>query len=378
MKIGILGIKGLPGRHGVEVVVDNLAPRLVRLGHEVTVYGYDSYTNAVDDYHGVRLRAVGGSRRASLEMITHMWNASLASRREDFDVVHIHSTDPCLLAWLPRTRFGVVATSHGQAYLRRKWGPVPRALSHLAERSFMRLPDLRTSVSRSLAEFYRAKYRRPVHYIPNGVERRRSPGPGPLARWGLAPRGYVFCSAGRFERTKGLHTLLAAHRASGVPLPLVIAGGGRGSDEVYAAEIRASAGPSVIFSGFLTGEDLDCLYVHAALFVFPSEYEAMSMALLEAMSCGVPTIYSDTPENADVARGIAYPFRTGDAASLAGRIREVLDDYDRALAMGRRAAETILRRHDWMEIARSYEGLYRALAGEAPATAPGGLWTEAL
>ena len=51
MKIAVLGIKGVPGRHGVEVVVDSLIPHLTALGHDITVYAYKSYSQATDDYH---------------------------------------------------------------------------------------------------------------------------------------------------------------------------------------------------------------------------------------------------------------------------------------------------------------------------------------
>ncbi len=46
MRIAFLGTKGIPGHHGVEVVVDSLSPILASLGHEITVYGYDTYTKA--------------------------------------------------------------------------------------------------------------------------------------------------------------------------------------------------------------------------------------------------------------------------------------------------------------------------------------------
>ena len=61
MKILILGTKGIPGHHGVEVVVDSLVPHMASMGHEITVYGYDSYTTPTDDYCGVRIKTVAGS-----------------------------------------------------------------------------------------------------------------------------------------------------------------------------------------------------------------------------------------------------------------------------------------------------------------------------
>ena len=66
-------------------------------------------------------------------------------------------------------------------------------------------------------------------------------------------------------------------------LPLIIGGGGSGSDAAYLRELKTKKPENVEFVGFLTGDDLFSLYAHAKIFVFPSEYEAMSMALLEEL-----------------------------------------------------------------------------------------------
>lgn len=316
MRIAILGTKGVPGRHGVEVVVDSLIPHLAQLGHEVTVYGYQGYAQDTDDYHGARIVTVPGSSNKNLEMISHMWSASLATRREAYDIVHVHSVDPCLIAWLPRSRLGVVATSHGQAYLRKKWSMPAKIGSKLAERCFMRLPKAITSVSKPLADYYKARYGREVLYIPNGVQSRPIPEERWLDKWGLKSRGFLFCSAGRVERTKGLHTLLAAYARLKPGHPLIIAGGGSGSDPAYQQELNRDKAEGVRFVGFLTGEEFHALYAHARVFVFPSEYEAMSMALLEGLSFGCrrsTVIYPRTepsPRALDTPSGCRMPTRS--------------------------------------------------------------------
>ncbi len=363
MRIAILGIKGIPGHHGVEAVVDALAPRLASLGHRVTVYGYDSYTTAADDYRGVRIKTISGSSRKNVEMISHMWSASLDTRRERYDLVHIHSSDPCLLAWLPRARCGVVATSHGQAYLRRKWGVVARTMSKVAERCFVRIPDALTSVSKPLADYYASKYGVDVRYIPNGMEVRDKPDASLLKKWDLEPRSYVFCSAGRIERTKGLHTLIEAYNKLKQDLPLVIAGGGRGSDPDYVKELNLDGTAGVRFLGFQTGDDYYALCAHARVFVFPSQYEAMSMALLEGLSFEVPTVYSDIPENVAVADGLGFPFKVSDADSLAGRLEHALSHPREAAEVAERARTVIRDRHSWATIADQYNEIYSSLCG---------------
>ena len=358
MKILILGTKGIPGHHGVEVVVDSLVPHLASMGHEITVYGYDTYTKPTDDYCGVSIKTVPGSSRKNLEMISHMWNASLDARRDCYDLVHIHNTDPCLLAWLPKARYGIVATSHGQAYVRKKWGVLARTMSKVAERFFLHIPDVITSVSKPLADYYQDKYGKDIVYIPNGIKFREKPDKSFLEKWDINPQQYLFCSAGRIEHTKGLHTLLEAYTKMNTGFPLVIAGGGSGTDPGYFDELKKKKPEGVKFTGFLTGDEFYCLYAYAHVFVFPSEYEAMSMALLEGLSFGVPTVYSNIPENEAVARDLGYSFEVSNADSMANQLQYVITHQTEAIAVGEKAKKVVRENHDWSKIARQYNEVY--------------------
>ena len=364
MKIAVLGIKGVPGHHGVEVVVDSLLPHLSSLGHEITVYGYDTYTEHMLNYYGARVKVVSGFSSSSLEMITHMWNASVDVNKEEFDIIHIHSTDPCLLAWKPRAQHGIISTSHGQAYLRKKWGFIPSTMSKIAERLFIMIPQKKTSVSKPLAEFYSKKYQREIKFIPNGIKFRKKPDKTLLEKWGLKSQQFFFCSAGRIERTKGLHTLFKAYSALSTDRRLVIAGGGSGSDLEYLDEIMRNKPEGILYTGFITGDEFYALYAHARIFIFPSEYEAMSMALLEGLSFGTPTVFSNIPENEAVAKGLGTSFKVSDDVHLANQLRHVLDNYDNAQKIGKKAEKIIKKRHDWKIIARQYNDLYEEMREE--------------
>ena len=362
MKIAILGTKGIPGHHGVEVVVDSLIPHLVSLGHHITVYGYDSYTTTQDNYCGAKIKAFPGSSRKNIEMISHMLHSSLDTKKNGFDIIHIHNTDPCLLAWLPKARFGAVATSHGQAYVRAKWGKAAKTLSKVAERFYIHVPKTITAVSKPLAEYYEKKYGKNVLYIPNGIRFRNAPDGELLKKWDITPKGYLFCSAGRIERTKGLHTLLDAYGKLETDHPLIVAGGGSGSDTRYFEELKRNKPENVKFVGFLTGDDLFALYAHAKVFVFPSEYEAMSMALLEGLSFGTPTVYSNISENEAVAQGLGHPFEVSNVDSLVNALTDVFTNYEKALETGQKAKKVVREKHDWRIIAGQYNDIYMKLA----------------
>jgi len=89
-------------------------------------------------------------------------------------------------------------------------------------------------------------------------------------------------------------------------LKLVIVGRKQELLPAVAEEIR-SAGlkDKVVFSGYLSQEELVYLYNRAELFLFPSFYEGFGMPVLEAMACGCPVITSNTSSLPEIAQGAA-------------------------------------------------------------------------
>ena len=152
-----------------------------------------------------------------------------------------------------------------------------------------------------------------------------------------------------------------AYRKLNTKYPLIIAGGGNGTDIKYFKKIKQNAPEGVKFVGFLTGDELFSLYAFARIFVFPSEYEAMSMALLEGLSFGTPTVYSNIPENEAVAKGLAYPFQVSNVDSIVKVLSFVLSDYDAAIQMGQKTKKIIRQNHNWGLIAEQYHQLYLKL-----------------
>ena len=87
----------------------------------------------------------------------------------------------------------------------------------------------------------------------------------------------------------------------------------------------------VVFTGFVSEEELVALYNGAEALVYPSLYEGFGLPVLEAMACGTPVITS--------ARG-SLPEAAGDAAIMV----DPLNVEDIAAAMLRIAQDEMLRR----------------------------------
>ena len=105
---------------------------------------------------------------------------------------------------------------------------------------------------------------------------------------------------GTVEPRKNLLTLVRAFqevvRDTALRPQLVIAGQkGWLTEELFALVEQSGLGARILFTGYISDEDLAALYTSCRLCVYPSLYEGFGLPPLEAMSCGAPVVTSRIP-----------------------------------------------------------------------------------
>jgi len=320
------GFRGFPGvQGGIESHVSQLAPRLVAEGHHVTACFRTPYVNqnCGTEWKGVRLCRLWTVRSTCLETMLHSLVCALVAIFRRPELVHIHGIGPALVTPLVRLAgLPVVVTHHGPDYDREKWGRAARAVLRLGEAAGMRFANKRIAISQSIRTLVRNKYGKDCDVIANGVEVPELPSRADRVEMlGLVPGRYVL-TVGRLVAEKRQLDLVRAFAAARPPgWKLVIVGhADHGSGYSQRLFSEALATKDVIMAGFRTGEDLHQLYAHAGLFVLASSHEGLPIALLEAMSYGVPTLVSDIPANIEVVSDPTCVFHAGDVEGLAARI----------------------------------------------------------
>ena len=367
MKIVMLGQKGLPAKFGgVETHVSELSTRLVRAGHAVTVYARDWYTQkGTTLFNGIRVIRLPSINTKCLDTITHTWLAAfhaLVFVRPD--VYHFHGVGPSLLAWLPRLfapRSTVVTTFHSIDRYHEKWNFFGRFMLKLGERFALAFAHTTIAVSKTIAEYSKAEYGAKAVYIPNGITPRRvATDPILLEPFGLEPFGYVVMVS-RLVPHKGAHTLIEAWKLAKLKnLKLAIVGGSAFTDE-YVKKLQAMTAndPSIVMTGYQSGETLEALFAGARFAVHPSTSEGLPIAVLEAMSYGKAVIAADIPENQEVLAEHGITFKSGDAASLATKLVELANDPMQAAGYGHVARTFVEDGFNWDDIAVDVLDVYR-------------------
>lgn len=155
---------------------------------------------------------------------------------------------------------------------------------------------------------------------------------------GLLPEHQVILTVGRQEFQKGhTHLIEAFARISDEnPLTrLVIAGREGHATQALTAQIdQLGLGKCVFMLGHR--DDVADLMAASDLFVFPSLYEGLGGALIEALGLGLPIVASDIPALREVVRqGVnADLVPPGDPKALAVAIERLLNDQGRLQSYG--------------------------------------------
>ncbi|MFA5394163.1 MAG: glycosyltransferase family 4 protein [Candidatus Ratteibacteria bacterium] len=359
IKVLVLGTRGFPGvPGGVEKHCEELYPRLARMGCAVTVAARSSYIRnpqRVLEQKGVRFLYLWSPKQKHLEALVHTFSGLIRGRLCSPDIVHFHGIGPSLLVPLARLMgLKVVVTHHGPDYRRKKWNGFARFFLKTGEWSALKFADAVIVVAGWIAGDLAEKYGRikKIHVIPNGIEPVRLVSPGEtLKKYGLEPGKYFF-TAGRFVPEKGLVDLITAYRKiKNNGLKLVIAGGADHRDgHSRRIEKMGRETTGVVLTGKMSGNPLSELYSNAGLFVLPSYYEGLSLALLEAMSYGIPVLASDIRANREVALPEIRFFPAGDVEMLSRKMTELLARgiTDAEKSSGR---DAITRNYNWDKIA---------------------------
>lgn len=404
LRIALLSYKGNPFCGGQGVYVRHLSRELAALGHRVEVIGAQPYPvlDALGD--GVTLTELPsldlyrqpdpfrtparGEYRDwidALEVAT-MWTGGfpepltfslrarrhLASRRDDFDVVHDNQT---LGYGLLGLGMPLVTTIHhpitvdrrlelaaAQDWKRRlslrRWYGFTRMQKRVARR----LPSVLTVSGSSRDEIVEDLGVRPdrIHTVPIGADTRLF-SPDPAVR---EVPGRIVTTSSADVPLKGLVFLveaLAKLRAQRPQAHLVVVGKRPEAGPVAEAMADFGLGDAVEFVKGISDEELVDLIRGAEVACVPSLYEGFSLPAAEAMATGTPLVATTggaLPEVAGPDGETCLAVPPGDAGALAAALERLLADHELRGRLGTAGRARVLARFTWTRAAQSTADLY--------------------
>jgi glycosyltransferase involved in cell wall biosynthesis len=260
------------------------------------------------------------------------------SARGSVVLAHTHySIALAVLMWGHRSDTPVVAVHH--------W-PIPRY--PLVARLLIRFGRWRSLFSEEVYVNSAVADTPTAVVVPNPV-----PGRGPYEPVAIADPDIVIVA--RHAREKSIDTAIRA-MASLPDRRLTLVGGGPLTARLVDLANGLGLSDRVLFAGRLSNAQVRTLMRSCRVFLLPSTWEAMPMALLEAVSEGAPIVVSDILAHQFlIEEGAAIPFATEDPEALAAAVESAENVSVReALSAGRELVrslygqESILRK--WQSV----------------------------
>lgn len=356
------------GPGGAENMLVHLAAGLRRRGIEVTpvIRGSSRPSWLQQRFHEAGFEAEPCSVTRALDPAAlRRLKAIMAGHR--IELVHSHEFTMGVYGRVASWMAGRphVITMHGGT------GFAGRARRRRALGWALRRSEARVAVSDTTADFLAEACgleRETIDIIPNGVDVPAGDRARVRSELGLPDDELLVLAVGNLYPVKGHRTLVGAvARLTDLPLRWSVAIAGRGDEEAGLRDLIASRGlgDRVRLLGLRT--DVPDLLAAADVFVMPSLSEGLPLALLEAMSAGVPVVASAVGGIPTVIRegetGMLVP--PSDADALAGALGRVLTDRALRTRIASAAGAEIPRRFGVEPMVDAYLAVYRRALGRS-------------
>ncbi len=322
------------------------------------------------DYQGIKLLAFPRKRLGMRWFDEHIVSPAaldwLGGQGHQWDLLHVHAVFSYL-----STRTMSWARRQGRPYL-------CRPLGQLCEWSLAHKP-LRKSCYLALVEKANLEAAARVHFTSE-LERQECEAAGITVRPMVVPHGVAMPEladpgqpkqpnqglsvvfVGRLDPKKGLERLIDGFSqvCSAIDARLTIAGTGDQTYQRGLADQAAAHSESIHFSGWVEGEQKRHTLMQADIFVLPSFSENFGVAVLEAMSFGIPVLVTAQVALAGPISGAgAGLIIDGSAQSIAAALTELAADPERRRRMGEAGRALAASQFSWPAVAAQLDQQYR-------------------
>jgi len=383
IKIAICGTRGVPANYGgFETFAEELGVRLVKRGHEITVF-CRYYKGAEDlqlayDYKGISCINLRAFKHKYFETPLHTLLSFLHPKLSKIDLVLLCNAANSPFSFLPRLLgIPVIINVDGIERERRKWNWMGKLWYRLGEFCSVLFASDLVSDANYIHDYYLKRYNRSSTVIRYGARH-------------LSKEAALEKSAGDFKSIQGAHAvrfhefgveagsyllyvsrLEPENNADKVILgfnelpksvrekfPLLVVGDAPYADD-FKLMIKSIACPEVKFLGYQFGESYEILQSGAYLYIQATEVGGTHPALVEAMGFSNAIVANAVPEHFEVIDGVAEFYNYNDIRDLTAKLLLLTTSENRVLELRSFAFQKAVREYSWEAICDQYEALFK-------------------
>ncbi|MFQ5772053.1 MAG: DUF1972 domain-containing protein [bacterium] len=362
MKIAIMGIRGIPANYGgFETFAEELSTGLVKLGHDVTVYGR---TNSIqyqgNEYKGVRLIFLPTIGHKYFDTVAHTFLCVCHSLSQKYDVILICNSANAIFSWIPRLRgMTVLLNVDGLEWKRAKWNMLGKSFYKISEWLATWMPNAIVTDAREIQSYYINKFKKRSSFIPYGARIAHVKPNEALQQFGLQPNRYILYVS-RFEPENNPHLVVKAFEKVKTDFNLVMVGDAPYSDK-FINELKSTKDARIIFTGYVFGKNYHELQSNSYFYIQATEVGGTHPALLEGMGHGNCVLANDVPEHREVLGEAGFYFNTNQNGDLTTKMEHLLNKPEIVEDYGKKALSRIQKYYTWKKIIVEYEKLFKSI-----------------
>lgn len=367
--IKILGIRGLPARHGgFETFAEKLALYLVEQGWQVEVYCQNESGNVAyeEEWQGIKLTHIPVRMRGASGSIEFDIKSSLRALKNPEALILTLGYNTAFLSVLYRL-FGRshLMNMDGLEWKRSKWSLPVKAWFYLNERFgcwfanhlIADHPAIKAHLATRVPE-------NKITMIPYGGEQVGNTSPDILLSLGLQPSCYALVIA-RPEPENSILEIVRAFSKKKRNLTLIVLGAFRPQDNNYHRQVMEAASSEVRFPGAIYDRQVvNALRKFAAFYLHGHQVGGTNPSLIEALGAGSAVIAHDNQFNRWVAQEGGCYFTSVEHCSEL--IDGLLEDATRLDAHRHASIARFEQAFKWESILNDYERLFMQWHPVAP------------
>jgi len=356
LKIGILGSRGIPNNYGgFEECAENLAIRLAKRGHDVSVYTENQHKLKETVWKGVNRLLIKNpeDKLGTFGQFIYDFYCNRDSRVRDFDVVlHLgYTSDSVWNRIWPKQSIHLV-NMDGLEWVRSKYSKPVRRFLKYAEKTAANNADWLIADSVPIQEYLLKNYSKPVRYIAYGADIPTNLSEKGLDFYGLKKQAYDLVVA-RIIPDNHIEMMLQAKELSTDKTPLFILC----NENKFKRQLqeRYKHLNQVVFYGPVYEKDrVNNLRHFCRFYLHGHSAGGTNPSLLEAMACSSPVVAHNNKFNKAVLGEDAAYFSTTTELAV------IFDTYkpDSVKIQTLNNIEKIKNKYNWDFITDAYEQLF--------------------
>lgn len=372
---------------GVTAVSYNLAKRLVKRGHEVTVYTTDvgndwhsrldvGDTEIIDGINVHYFKNISNSLAFKHRLLLPM-GIVMTTRREirSFDIIHFHDIrifqNIIVHHYAKKYNIPYVLQAHGSILPIFQKERLKKIFDLFFGYKILRDASKAIALTKTEVEQYKKMGvdENKIEIIPNGTDMSKYDN---LPRKGEFKRKYslpddvkIILYVGRLHKNKGIDILIKSF--SGLleehdNVRLVLVGPDDGYQPALLELVKTlQADGKVLFTGFVSDYEKTAAFVDADVFVTPS-FSGFPMTFLEACACGTPIITTSNGDQLDwIHDNVGYVVEY-DKDQLLDVMNRILSDGEIGRTFGEEGRRLVREAFSWDKVVMQMEMVYGRLA----------------